>query len=364
MGADRLRVLVLALVSLGLIVGSALFLDWFVVNLGGLGSLMGISELTIDLRAAHACRSDGVCGSAPISMAGLYGTMSTVTLWTSLAFALLILVQAGARLITDQVNESLSKGGYLLGIAVIMVAGSTAYFFQPEVLGPGVGALDELGSASIDRTWGPALMLLGAVAGIVTLYYSIARDDLASVTPYQPALAEARALPQRVGAEAARLKSQPLPNTEPDPVERPTSSQAIPRPEVLRGKLQFAALAAEVTRGGLDARREDGSTALVIWRDVVGVVARRLPPVYEGATFVDVVSTAGSTLRILPWTRLTGELVAGDGELRARAFVELVKLHCPEAKLDPATRAFLERQGQAAQLPDMETLAAHDQRLA
>jgi len=360
MGADRLRVLVLALVSLGLIVGSALFLDWFVVDLGGLGSLMGISELTIDLRAAHACRSDGVCGSAPISMAGLYGTMSTVTLWTSLAFALLIVVQAGARLITDQVNESLSKGGYLLGIAVIMAAGSTAYFFQPEVLGPSVGAFGELGSASIDRTWGPALMLLGAVAGIVTLYYSIARDDLASVTPYQPVLAEARALPQRVGAEAARLKSQPLPNTEP---ERP-SSQAIPRPEVLRGKLQFATLAAEVTRGGLDARREDGSTALVIWRDVVGVVARRLPPVYEGATFVDVVSTAGSTLRILPWTRLTGELVAGDGELRARAFVELVKLHCPDAKLDPATRAFLESQGQAAQLPDVETLAAHDERLA
>jgi hypothetical protein len=79
-----------------------------------------------------------------------------------------------------------------------------------------------------------------------------------------------------------------------------------------------------------------------MWRDVVGVVARRLPSAYEGATFVDIVSTAGSTLRILPWTRVTGEPIDGDGERRARELVELVTSRCPDARLDPATRAFIE----------------------
>jgi len=51
-----------------------------------------------------------------------------------------------------------------------------------------------------------------------------------------------------------------------------------------------------MTRGGIDARREDGSSVLVIWRDIVGAVARRLPNDYQAVTFVDVISTAGATL--------------------------------------------------------------------
>jgi hypothetical protein len=88
-----------------------------------------------------------------------------------------------------------------------------------------------------------------------------------------------------------------------------------------------------------------------------------MPPAYDGATFVDIVSTAGSTLRIVPWTRLTGELLEPEGEDRPRAVIERVISKCPGAKLDPATRQFLDT-GEAAQLPDLETLRAHDARLA
>ena len=114
----------------------------------------------------------------------------------------------------------------------------------------------------------------------------------------------------------------------------------------------------------MDARREDGSTQLVLWRDVVGVVARRLPPAYEGAPFVDLVSTAGATVRVLPWTRLTGEPVEGTGADRARALVARVVAHCPAIKLDPVTREFVEGSGPPGQLPDVPTLDAHDARLA
>jgi len=101
----------------------------------------------------------------------------------------------------------------------------------------------------------------------------------------------------------------------------------------------------------------------VLWRDVVGVVARRLPPVYDSAAFVDIVSTAGSTLRIVPWTRLTGELVDAAGDDRPRAVIEHVLARCPNARLDPATQHFLDT-GEPAQLPDLDTLRAHDDRLA
>jgi hypothetical protein len=146
-------------------------------------------------------------------------------------------------------------------------------------------------------------------------------------------------------------------------ISRTMSGPLPPIPEHLRNRLQYVALTAEMTGGGIDARREDGISRLVLWRDVVGVVARRMPPVYDGAAFVDIVSTAGSTLRIVAWTRLTGDLVEADADARPRAVVEHVVARCPTARLDPATRQFLDS-GEPAQLPDLDTLRAHDARLA
>ena len=141
------------------------------------------------------------------------------------------------------------------------------------------------------------------------------------------------------------------------------TSQPMPFPEGLRGKLAYAIASAEITSGGVDARREGGEVVLVLWRDVVGVVARRLPQFYDALTFADLVSTAGSTVRVLPWTRLTGQPLEGEDEDRMRAFIQLVAERCPNAKIDGATRQFLDGYD-AAQLPDAATLKAHDERLA
>jgi hypothetical protein len=100
-----------------------------------------------------------------------------------------------------------------------------------------------------------------------------------------------------------------------------------------------------------------------MWRDVVGLVARRMPAEHDSITFLDIVSTAGSTLRILPWTRLTGETVDGEGDAWSRALLAKLSAHCPSAGLDPATQRF-QRGEPAAQLPDTDKLAAHDAKLA
>jgi hypothetical protein len=366
MGTDRLRVLGLALGSLALMVAAGWILDWFTLDIqaGGLPGLAGATDIGFDLRSVHATTADGSYGSAPLTSGafGFYATISQATLWASVVLSVLIAVQCGSRLIAGQANASMTKVGYALGLGVLLAAIATAYMFGPNVGSYDVGSRQLTLAFSIERTWAPLAMLAGVALGIFALYSAQQDPTLAGVPP-------ARALPVVTTTDktpkAAAFTSMPIPRARMDSepaIAVPRTSTQIPHP--LRGKLRFAAVTAEVTRGGIDARRDDGSMVLVVWRDVVGVVVRRMPACYDGATFVDVVSTAGSTLRLLPWTRVTGDVVEPDPELRARAFAELVVKYCPDCQLDRATRAYLEQRGEAAQLPDVETLAAHDARLA
>jgi hypothetical protein len=144
------------------------------------------------------------------------------------------------------------------------------------------------------------LLLLGLVVGIAVLYYAVTQRNLDGAGEYKP-----------LGNLAVRKPTEPPVRTPTEPPVRTpteppvaqltkTSSQppaSVFAPEHLKKKLNFVMLAAELTRAGIDARLEDGSSKLVMWRDVVGLVARRLPPEHDGVTFVDVVSTAGCRAR-------------------------------------------------------------------
>lgn len=145
------------------------------------------------------------------------------------------------------------------------------------------------------------------------------------------------------------------------PLDKPAEDAANASPA-----LNYAVATATLTRLGISAQREDGTHKQVAWDSVVGVIARRLPTEapYHGETFVDVVSSAGATLRFLPWTQIDGVPILGEGEERARAFVQLVAARCLDAKLDSWTKVFADGGGRAAQLPSAKTLAAHDEKLA
>ena len=364
MGVDRLRVLLAAAVSLALIITSAWTLDWFTMRL----EFGGIDELGIGLRSVRACGVGG-CETAPLSLMpkNMYTTTSTVTLWSSVLLVIVILLQAASRIATHTASLTFTRLGYVVGVGVFLTAFVTAYFFGPEVGDESVDVMDFSLGFVVKRTWAPSLLMLGIVAGMFSLYYSTARDDDMTMALEAPLvdLAPARVL---------RYREPPIVAPEPAPVAPAIVADSQPPPSgarpahALRGKLQFAIATAEVTRGGIDARREVGSNVLVVWRDVVGVVARRMPPEYDGGTFVDLVSTSGSTLRIVPWTRLAGDPIASpsdDGVARARAFIELVLTYCPTCALDRATRTFVDSANEdAAQLPDLDTLTAHDARLA
>jgi hypothetical protein len=543
MGRDRTRVLICAAASLVLIVAATLMMDWYRV-VYGVGE--EVSRVAIDLSSVHTCTAIHVCTATPLSPPGMFSTLATVTMWSSLAFAGLVAYQAAVHLLTGNANDTVARLGYMFALTTLSIAIATAYMFGAETDGPGVQIAAHMG-VELHRTWAPLTLIIGLIAGFTTLYMSVAPDstdlgdtykpvtlvnlraapDGRPVTPSMPippAAARAATRPLRPGgrmgtvpptgdtrparpadplqaqfeAIASRSNEQTQPGmlgkgtgrsnveTHPTgempaagrsnpssgrnpilaatgpgaapssgPLRRPATAQGpvtgqsaagrrvptpapgqrpvtgtypAPRrppteplpgtrrlttgqgpaaapsttgrlpvigpatitaqvplieptptgqglaaghgksgpiaiPEHLRKRLSYVAITAELTGGGIDARREDGTSRLVLWRDVVGVVVRRMPPLFDNALFVDIVSTARSTLRILPWTRLGGDPIEGDGDARAARIVDYIMTKCPKAKLDPATRQFLDT-GEPAQIPDLETLRAHDARLA
>jgi len=384
------RALVCGAGSLAMIIAATLIMDWYRLALDVRGN---VARIAIDLRHVQSCNALHVCTSAPLGLLpGMYPSTAAASLWASLAFAALVVFQTGTRLLSDTANESASKLGYVFALVTILTVLATAYLFGPETEGPTVTQL----GGSLHRTWAPLTLIAGLVAGCATLYVAVAPQPTDLGTAYKPITLvptqptsgtmprapstgprtpSAGVAPRRISTGSMTPLAAAPPGGFSDTMERrarhpsrparsmPSESiAALAAPDHLRNRMSYIALTAELTGGGLDVRREDGSSRLVLWRDVVGVVARRMPPELDGTPFVDIISTAGSTLRIVPWTRLTGAPIE-DGDARPRGIVERVVTMCPGARLDPATREFLDT-GEAAQLPDLETLQAHDTHLA
>jgi len=353
MGIDRARAVVLGLVSLALIIASVLVMDWFVVRIGGgLGPDVPFDRVMFDLRSIKICTS-GVCASVELSQLpmltrlGVYPSLAPATFWTSLCFGVIVGIQCGTRVVTGGAPLSWTRFGYFLGTLFLAVAAAVGYIFTPDVA-----------PFTATRTAAPLLLIFGYVVGMVALYFASSMETAAD-------LIDDRSQPLAPARPRARAPSAPIVETDAPAVSR---TRSRPIPPALRGKLKYTTMTAEITRAGLDARREDGSARLVLWRDVVGAVARRLPAEepYAGTPFVDLVSTAGSTLRLLPWTRFSGEPLDGDGDddARVRALLALVIARCPDAQIDRATRTFFDGSEPPAQLPDEATLGQHDARLA
>ena len=170
------------------------------------------------------------------------------------------------------------------------------------------------------------------------------------------------ALPPEIGV-TIRTKG---PSTAPPMMASVASALGLPPPSALTGRVNYAVTTAAFSGAGITATREDGLSKLIKWGDIVGIVARRLPPSapYDGLPFVDIVSSAGATMRILPATAIIGHTFEGNVTERARTLVNLLASQALEAKLDSATKAFATGTSDPAQLRDDKTLDTHDARLA
>lgn len=363
MDRDRSRVLALFVAYLVLVAVALFVMSWFVAS-------MPFGTMSINLRSAQICPDIGHCDSFSLSEmrgSGYYAPLGGLTFFGTLLFTLLVGYQAITRVVSGFASESLSKLGYLGGLLLFGTAFAAAFLF-----GPRANSLErEMMELEVTRTAAPFLLLIALLLGIIVLYYAVTQRNAEGVGEYKPLTDVPLVVktPTQPIAPIKKTASMPpisvLHKTTSAPpasaLQSDTTTSILP--EHLRKKLKFVTLSAEITRAGIDARREDGSSKLVMWRDVVGFVARRMPPEHDALTFIDIVSVAGSTLRVLPWTRVTGETISGEKDAFTRALLDAMIVRCPEASLDPATKRF---QGgePAAQLKDATKLAAHDEKLA
>jgi hypothetical protein len=308
---------------------------------------------------------------------GLISAFATASLIAASVTAVGIVIQSGSRLTGAQPNGIVQRLAVFAAVVALFAGLLAGFAFGPE---PGAHMM----SVTVTRTWAPVLFALGNVMALLALLIAASDPPLdTAVVPASP-LPRAPASPTKpsrqpdsipLDAPSVRMPDS-VPFEAPPPV-RPPPSDSIPVPArrapseislddapALRdlGVLAYATTTARLSTTGIEALLVTGEPRTVAWTAVVGVVVRRAPPDHGGAMFVDVVSTAGATLRIVPATQLTGEaIVEAD---RERAVVRFALAHNPDAKLDRATRAFLDREADALQLPDGATLAAHDARLA
>ncbi|MFN0248304.1 MAG: hypothetical protein ACKV2T_15540 [Kofleriaceae bacterium] len=352
MGGDRSRVLVLAFGYLATIVPALFVIDWFFLDLG-------VASIHIDLRRGS--------------------TLGTATFWGSLLFVVpLVGFQTFTRVTSGTANAKLSRYGIYAVLVVLTCGLGAGYLFAPEMPGP----LELV--PPVERTIAPVLFVVANVLAIAALHYAALETTDDTVGTYQKVVVArpvteppvARPITEPPVARPTTQPSIDKPITRPPidkPITQPPIDKPITRPPITRSStipiakhtLQYLVMSGEITRAGIDARREDGTSLLVLWRDVVGVVVRRLPDELDATTFMDVVSVKGSTLRIVPWTRLTGISVVGAGDDRVRSIAGYIASMCSGVQLfDPATKNFLEKPDPAAQLKDLAKLAAHDERLS
>jgi hypothetical protein len=253
-------------------------------------------------------------------------------------------------------------------------AGLTGYVFAPD------GGSSVMASVTVHRTWAPALAMLGYALAFPALRLAIAESrprtsEQASGLRPQASDLRSQASGFRAasamddgGASPVRSRVPDSIPLEPVPIAVAHHDPFAPPPDgfaALHPALRFASKRLTIGAAGLDTEQEDGTSHHVAWSALVGAVARRLPAAapYAGETFVDIISTAGATLRFTPWTATFGDALAREGEERARAFVHLIAARCPAAKLDTATRTFVGGHEPALQLPDADVLAQHDARI-
>ncbi|HEY4182995.1 MAG TPA: hypothetical protein VGM90_39505 [Kofleriaceae bacterium] len=340
--SHRTRVLALAVAYVGLLVASTIVLPWFHVGMGGLGSL------DIGLRSATVC-SSGQCVDFVLPSRGLslYVLSSRVAFWGSMAYSLVVLYQIYWRVSQDYASPGLTRKAVPAGIALLVVGLAAGYLFAPELGGANVALGEANYSIEVSRSMAPLLYVLAHIAGIMAMM-SASKETVAEAPLATP------------GPYGRTPIAEPVVQKEPTPVPASKSDPQTQHP--LRGKLNYVVAMGEVTRAGVDAHREDGSSQLVLWRDVVGFVVRRTPDDLDGVAFADIVSAAGATLRIVPWSRLTGD-ATGQGDERLRALATIAQTNREGLAIDGATKKFLGGEP-AAQLRDAALLATHDERLA
>lgn len=331
-----------------------LVLDWVVVD-----SQLGLS-VHIGPRALELC-SPGGCVDGP--HAGKpFAALPTAVFVLGLTTALGLIGVAVARVTHTELGPIAAAVSWV-AVATAVAAVLAIIYLAPDSLG-------DLGA-------GFPLTLVGAGVGITARGTPIAGAfdggrskapirSTATVAATPPATPPARpaATPYDLaaGAPAAAPTGTPLSKTaRPNPVG-PAAVDAT------RDALRFVVQDGAITADGLTVRVARGGERTVAWRELIEVVARRMPPdpPYEKTTFVDLVVADGPPLRLVPSTRLDYAALPGgqapNTKENWRNLVALARQHNPGIAIEADSADFFAGGRDAPMFPALKKFVEWDRR--
>ena len=197
MGRYQLQLLLLSIAAVLLIVASTFFADWFVIHIGG-------HDAFVDLRRIRVCAPQ--CLSHDLGSNGMYPSLAGIAFWASLPLFVVVATQAGAKLLSGYGYRGLARLGSGLGAIVFFAAAGAGFLAIPEV-----ASIAGFEMFTVDRLWGPLMLLAGSLAAVIAVRYAVTDSYDDDAGEYRPVV-----MPKRGDSrEVSRLPVTPLSVSEP-----------------------------------------------------------------------------------------------------------------------------------------------------
>jgi hypothetical protein len=350
---ERKRLSAYAVALAGLVL--ALVFHWWTIEVMG-------ASVEIGLREAKICFGD-LCTTGPLPADGQFDAVAKITYVVILADLIAIAVLALLTVIHAPLADRLAK--------------------PAGALSAGLGLLIVLCFLTVDAPIGQALTgirvgLLGALSAVVA-GSSAALIDLEH--PDGPPIETSLLAAAREAAPAPRVPVAPAPKAAGDfqrqidaatrsgPGRGVASRTAGAAPvDVGRTALRFVVDRGSIGADGLTVRTVDGEDRSVGWAELAVVVVRRLPPdpPFSKLLLIDLATTTGPPIRLLPSSRLDWRQLPGGAATTARdnvrALIGLVKSRNPAVTVEAASEGFVDSGAEPSIFGSMRQFAEYDAR--
>ena len=341
---ERKRLAAYAVAMAGLVL--ALVVHWWTLEAMGATAEIGLREVTI-------CFGD-LCTTGPLPADGQFAAVAKITHVVILAdlvalAALSVLTLLGAP-IADRLAKPAGALSAALGLLIVLC------FFTIDA---------PMGQAITGIRFG----LLGALSAVVA-GSSAAMIDLEH--PDGPPIETSVLAAAREATPAPRVATAPAPKATLDyqrQIDAASRSGLGPASvDVGRTALRFVVDRGTITPEGLVVRTVDGDDRTVAWSELAVVVVRRLPPdpPFSKLLLIDLATTSGPPIRLLPSSRLDWRQLPGGAAAtardNARKLIALVRSENSSVIVETASQEFVDSGAEPSIFGSMRQFAEYDAR--
>lgn len=352
MGEKR-RLSAYAVALAGLVL--ALVSHWWTIEAMG-------ATVEVGLREMRVCFGD-VCRTGPLPDDGQFASVAGITYVVILVDLVAIAALAVLTLVGAPVADKLAKpaGALSAGLGLVIVL----CFFTIDA---------PIGQVLTGIRFGLLGALSAVVAGSSAALIDLEHPDGPPIeTSVRAAAREATPAPRAPVAPAPRaagdFQRQIDAATRAGPGRGVASRTAGAAPvDVGRTALRFVVDRGTIEPGGLTVRTVDGDDRAVAWSEIAVVVVRRLPPdpPFSKLLLIDLATTTGPPIRLLPASRVDWRQLPGGAAATARdnvrRLIALVRSENSSVTVETASQDFVDSGAEPSIFGSMRQFAEYDAR--